>query len=137
MMETITRKIFSTFLLVLFLEHIISLCSIFKKKYNNTSIIRITCVIFHIAISLSHVSSLKYRRSAASIFLLLFIVNENTSNFRPEFTSVSVDVRRTSGCRVWVRANKADVQRGSEDLSVKAGFPVCGMADLRKDDSAA
>lgn len=86
--------------------------------------------VFTSRISLSHVNSLRYRSSASHRRY------ENTSNFRPEFTSVSVDVRRTLSCRVWVRTNKADVQRRSEDLSVKTGF-VCGMADLRRDDSVA
>ena len=59
-------------------------------------------------LSFSRKFAYRYRQFA-SIFLLLFIVDENTSNFRLEFTSVSVGVRRTSDCRVWMRPNKADV----------------------------
>lgn len=67
-------------------------------------------IIHHIAnISFSRKFVYRYRQFALLIFLLLFIVDENTSNFRLEFTSVSVGVRRTSGCRVWVKLNKADI----------------------------
>lgn len=76
-------------------------------------------VIIHV--SLFHVRS---NIDNINLSLLPLIVDKNTSNFRPEFTSVSVDVRRTSGCRVWVRTNKADMQWESEDLSVKAGFGI-------------